>query len=100
MTVQIYLHLYAYVMCAVVEMSSIDDTTIRLNTNTKYEYCYYIFYFFYQLHAVSRSRQGRQREPSVMTLHFPLSAKIWRHWLSGGIQRRALSRHQGEEMKI
>ena len=28
-----------------------------------------------QLHAVSRKQQGRQREPSVRTLHSPLSAK-------------------------
>ena len=30
--------------------------------------------FFYQLHAVSRTLQGRQREPNVKTLRTPLSA--------------------------
>ena len=47
-------------------------------------------YLFIQLHAVSRTLQGRQREPSVKTLHSPLSAEFWRHCvLSGRIQRRA-----------
>ena len=47
-----------------------------------------------QLHAVSRTQQGRQREPSV------------RHSVpyflpnSGAIQCRALPRHQSEEMEI
>ena len=46
-------------------------------------------YTFYQLHAVSRTQQGRQREPSVKTLCFPLSAKFWRHCvLSGRTQHR------------
>ena len=31
-----------------------------------------------QLHAVSRIQQGRQREPSVKTLRFPLSTEFWR----------------------
>ena len=44
-----------------------------------------------QLHAVSRTQQGRQREPSVKPLRSTLSAEFWRHWmLSGGTQRRAL----------
>ena len=34
--------------------------------------------FFYQLHAVFRTQQGRQREPSVKTLRSPLSAEAWR----------------------
>ena len=43
-----------------------------------------------QLPAVSRTQQGRQREPSVNTLRSPLSADFWRHcMLSGRIQRRA-----------
>ena len=29
-----------------------------------------------QLHAVSRTQQGRQREPSIKTLHSPLSAEF------------------------
>ena len=54
-----------------------------------------------QLHTVSRTLQGRQREPSVKTLRSPLSAEFWRHCvLSGGSQRRPLSRHQSEEIKI
>ena len=49
----------------------------------------------------AHSRQRRQREPSVKTLCFPLSAEFWRHCiLSGGTQRRCLPRHQSEEMKI
>ena len=44
-----------------------------------------------QLHVVSRTQQVRQKEPSVKTLHSPLSAKIWRHYVvSGGTLRRAL----------
>ena len=56
-----------------------------------------------QLHAVSRTQQGRQREPGVKTLHPPLSAVFWRRGvLSGGNlkSRRVLPRHQREEMKI
>ena len=45
--------------------------------------------------------QGRQREPSVKTLRSPLSAEFCRHCVfSGRTQRRALPRHQSEEMKI
>ena len=44
----------------------------------------------YRLHAVSRTQQGKQREPSVKTLRSPLSAEFWRHCvLSGRIQRRS-----------
>ena len=44
---------------------------------------------FYHLHAVLRTQQGRQREPSVKTLRSPLYAEFWRHCvLSRGIQRR------------
>ena len=43
-----------------------------------------------QLHAVSRTQQGRQREPSIKTLRSPLSAEYWRHCvLSRRTQRRA-----------
>ena len=46
-------------------------------------------------------RIGRQREPSVKSLRSPLSAEYWRHCLlSGRTQRRALPRHQSEEMEI
>ena len=59
------------------------------------------FMIFYQLHAVFRTQQGRQRQPSVNTLRSPLSAEFWRHGvLSGRTQRRALPRHQSEEMEI
>ena len=37
-----------------------------------------------QLHAVSRTQQGRQREPSVKTLRSPLSAEFWRHYVLSG----------------
>ena len=44
---------------------------------------------FFQLHPVSRTQQGREREPSVKTHRSPLSANFWRHCvLSGRIQRR------------
>ena len=56
--------------------------------------------FINQLHAVSRSRQGRQKEPSVKTLRFPISAEFWGYCvLSGGTQLRALPLHQSEENK-
>ena len=38
-----------------------------------------------QLHVVSRTQQGRQREPSVKTLRSHLTAEFWRQCvLSGG----------------
>ena len=43
-----------------------------------------------QLHAVSCTQQGRQREPSVKTHRSSLSAEVWRHCvLSGGTQSRS-----------
>ena len=54
-----------------------------------------------QLHAVSRTQQGSQREPSVKTLRSRLSAEFWKHCvLGGGTQRHALPRHQSEKMEI
>ena len=54
-----------------------------------------------QLHALSRTQRGRQRETSVKSLRSPLSAEFWRHCvLSGGTQSRALPRHHIEEMII
>ena len=51
-----------------------------------------------QLHAVSRTHQGRLREPSVKTLRSSLSAEFWRHRvLSSRTQHRPLCRHQSEE---
>ena len=49
-----------------------------------------------QLHAVPRTQQGRQREPSVKTLCSPLSPQFL---LSGGTQRRAFPSTPEEEMK-
>ena len=60
-----------------------------------------LFFTASAVHAVYRTQQGRQREPSVKTLRSPLSTKFWRHCvLSGRTQRRALPRHQSEEMEI
>ena len=54
-----------------------------------------------QLHAVSRTLQGRQRKPSVKTLLSPLSNSGGiAYCVRGRTQRRALPRHQSEEMKI
>ena len=48
-----------------------------------------------KLHAVFRTQQGRQSEPSVKILCSPLSAEFWRHYvLSGATQRRALPRQR------
>ena len=56
---------------------------------------------FNQLHAVSCTQQGRQREPSVKTLCSLLSAEFWRYRvLSGRTQCHALPQHQSEEMEI
>ena len=58
-----------------------------------YYFCLNIkIYFQYLLlrPVVARTQQGRQREPSVKTLLFPLSAEFWRHCvLSGRTQRLA-----------
>ena len=52
-----------------------------------------------QLHAISCTQQGRQREPSVKTLRSPLSAEFWRNCvLRGRTQRRACPRHQSEKI--
>ena len=37
-----------------------------------------------QLHAVSRTEQGRQRKPSVKTLNSPLSAELRTHCVLDG----------------
>ena len=43
-----------------------------------------------QVHAVSRTQKGRQKEPSFKALRSPLSAEFWRHCeLTGRTQRRA-----------
>ena len=48
-----------------------------------------IYLILNQLHAVSRTQQSRQREPTVRTLRSPLSAEFWRHCvLSSRTQRR------------
>ena len=67
---------------------------------TKLSHFKYIAHML-QLHAVSRSQQGRQRESSVKTLRSPLSAEFWRHCvLSGGTQRSALPRNQSENINV
>ena len=54
-----------------------------------------------QFHAVSRTQQGRQREPTVKILRSSLSVEFWRHCLlSGRTQRHTLPRHQSEEMEL
>ena len=56
--------------------------------------------FFHQHHAVSRTQQGRQREPSAKTFSSPFSAEFWMHcMLSGETKRRAFAstRHQSEK---
>ena len=41
------------------------------------------------------------RTACVKTLHFPLSAELWRHCVfNGRTQRRALPRQQSEKMEI
>ena len=41
-----------------------------------------------------------RREPSVMTICFPLFVEFWKHYvLSGETQCRKLTRYQNEEMK-
>ena len=39
-------------------------------------YSFIYFILFFQLHAVSRTQQGRQREPSVKTLRSQRSARV------------------------
>ena len=54
-----------------------------------------------QLHVVSRTQQGRQRDPSVKRLCSTLSIEFSRIYsLSGGTQRCVLPGHQSEELKI
>ena len=60
-------------------------------------------YTFYIIHtyAVSRTQQGKQKEPNVKTLGSTLFDKFYRHCeLKGGTQRRTLSQHQSKEMEI
>ena len=57
--------------------------------------------FFSQLHVVFYILQGRPRKRSIKTLHAPLSTEFWWHCVfSGGTQRRTLTQHPSEEMKI
>ena len=43
----------------------------------------------------------KQREPNVKIHRSPLSAEFWKHYVLGcGTQRRALPRHQSEEINI
>ena len=51
-----------------------------------------------QLHAVSCTQQGRQREPNVKTLRSPLSAEFWRHcMLRGGTPSSASTPERRKE---
>ena len=63
----------------------------------------YFFLYFCQLHTVSRLH-GKLNDLSVKSLRFrycSLSANFWRHCVfRGGTYRRALRRHQSEEIKI
>ena len=43
-----------------------------------------------QFHAVSRTQQGRQREPSVKTIRSPLSVEFWGHCVLSGELNAAL----------
>ena len=51
------------------------------------------------LHAVSRSQQCRQKEPSVKTFCSSFSAEFWRHCVLSSGTQLALTSHQSEEMK-
>ena len=60
---------------------------------------HYNYDFFYR-HAVSRTQQGRQKQPIVKTLRSSFSAEFWRRCvLNGGTQRHILPQHQSEEIK-
>ena len=37
-----------------------------------------------QLHAVSSTQQGRQKEPYIKTLRSPLSPEFWRRYVLSG----------------
>ena len=68
--------------------------------NIRFYYIYHTYIQVNQLHAVSCTQRCGQREPSVKTLCSPLSAEFWRHCVLSKTQRRALPRHQREEMEI
>ena len=52
-----------------------------------------IFTYVNQLHPVSRTQQDRQREISVKTLRFPLSAKFWSVEAKRGVEFRHSTRN-------
>ena len=45
------------------------------------------------LHVVSRTLQGRHREPSVKIIRSPLSAEFWRHCVLSGITQLEWGTH-------
>ena len=58
--------------------------------NVKHIYTYRLCRWINHLYAVSCTQQGRQRDPSVKTLHSPLFAEFWRHCvLRGRTQKNA-----------
>ena len=63
------MYLYLYYKCVFINNIEID-TYVSLVLNYKSKY------LKDQIHAVSRTQQGRQREPSVKKLHSPLSAEF------------------------
>ena len=61
----------------------------------------YVHIFYKINNSASRCIPHTAGELNVKTLDSPLSAEFWKHCvLSGGTQRRALPRHQSEEMNI
>ena len=77
--------IYIYSMCIILCRSAIKIKNIRTESFLDV----FLQNFKNQLHAVSRTQQVRQREPSIKTLRSPLSAEFWRHCvLSGRTQRR------------
>ena len=57
---------------------TLNKTFTHYNTNSKLNSKYIKSKKLNQLHAVSRTQQGKQREPSVKILRSPLSAEFWR----------------------
>ena len=55
-------------------------------------------YFIYQFHVVSRTQQGKLREPSARTLCFPLSAKFFEALRV--LWQNSLPWCQNKEMKV
>ena len=65
-----FFRLTTYCVGSLFHQKGDDLSSIKINKN--------------QLHAVSRTQQGRQRVPCVKTLRSPLSAGFWRHCVLSG----------------